>query len=87
MVCAVKPTRFDDTKESVVVFSSNSSSQVVVKAPKSAQVRVWSTTGLLLGEYSIDKGENIFNLDKQVGVYFLEFIFVDGTRVVERIVF
>lgn len=87
MTCALKPIRFDDSKESIVVFSSNSSSQVVVKASESAHVRVWSTMGVLIGEYPIDKGENAFVLDRQVGVYLLEFVFEDGSHIVERIVF
>jgi hypothetical protein len=87
MTCALKPMRFDDSKESIVVFSSNSSSQVMVKAPESAKVRIWTTMGVLVAEYPINKGENAFDLDRQVGVYLLEFIFEDATRVVERIVF
>jgi hypothetical protein len=43
--------------------------------------------GVLVAEYPINKGENAFDLDRQVGVYLLEFIFEDATRVVERIVF
>jgi hypothetical protein len=87
MTCALKPMRFDDSKESIVIFSSNSSSQVMVKAPESAKVRIWTTMGVLVAEYPINKGENAFDLDRQVGVYLLEFIFEDATRVVERIVF
>lgn len=88
MVCAIKPVHFEElTEESVVVFSFDASSQVVVDASKSAQVRVWSTVGLLVGEYFIDKGENVLNIENLNGVYLLEFIFENNTRIIERIVF
>ena len=41
MVCAVKPTQFEDLEDDVVVvFATNTSSQVNVKVAESAQVRV-----------------------------------------------
>jgi hypothetical protein len=70
-----------------LIFTPDVSSDVVVKVAKSAQVRVWSTTGLLVGEYSIEEGENALNMESLQGVYLLEFIFVDGNHVVERVVF
>jgi hypothetical protein len=88
MVCAIKPVHFEElTEESVVVFSFDASSQVVVDASKSAQVRVWSTVGLLVGEYFIDKGENVLNIENLNGVYLLEFIFENNNHIIERIVF
>ena len=88
MVCAVRPTKFVDVKEdAVVVFTSEISSEVNVKTVESAQVRIWSTTGLLIGEYSLDKGENVLNIENLQGVYLLEFIFENNTRIVEKIVF
>lgn len=88
MVCAIKPTKFADIKEDlIVVFTSNVSSELRVKASDSAKVRVWSTTGIIVGEYFINEGENILNIGEHIGVYLLEFIFADGTHFVERIVF
>jgi hypothetical protein len=88
MVCAIKPTKFADIKEDlIVVFTSNVSSELRVKASDSAKVRVWSTTGIIVGEYFVNEGENILNIGEHVGVYLLEFIFADGTHFVERIVF
>lgn len=88
MVCAIKPVHFEDVnEESVVVFSFDASSQVIVDASESAQVKVWSTMGLLVGEYFIDKGENVLNIENLHGVYLLEFIFENNTRIIERIVF
>ena len=87
MVCAVKPIRFDSVSgDAVVVFSANESSQVNVKVAESAQVRVWSSVGVLVGEYFIDEGENVLNLGDNSGLYIFEFIFEDGKRLIERIV-
>ena len=88
MVCAIKPVHFEDiNEESVVVFSFDASSQVIVDASESAHVRVWSTKGLLVGEYFVDKGENVLNIENLQGVYLLEFIFENNNHIIERIVF
>ena len=87
MVCAIKPIQFGDISgNTVVVFGVNTSSQVNVKASESAEVRVWSSLGMLVGEYFIDKGENVLNLGNNSGLYIFEFIFTDGRRSIERIV-
>jgi hypothetical protein len=88
MVCAIKPIQFSDMAgDPILIFTPDVSSDVVVKVAKSAQVRVWSTTGLLVGEYSIEEGENALNMESLQGVYLLEFIFVDGNHAIERVVF
>ena len=87
MVCAIKPIQFGDISgNTVVVFGTNAPSQVNVKASETAQVRVWSSVGLLIGEYFVDKGENVLNLRNNSGLYIFEFIFADGRRSIERIV-
>ena len=87
MVCAVKPIRFDNISgEAVVVFAANESSQVNVKVAESAQVRVWSSVGVLVGEYFVEEGEHILNIGENSGLYIFEFIFEDGRRSIERIV-
>ena len=88
MVCAINPTKFDDIsvkEDAVVVFTSEVSSEVNVKTSESAQARIWSTTGLLIAEYSLDKGDNVLNVANLQGVYLLEFIFENNTRIIERI--
>lgn len=90
MVCAINPTKFDDIsvkEDAVVVFTSEVSSEVNVKTSESAQARIWSTTGLLIAEYSLDKGDNVLNVANLQGVYLLEFVFENNTRIIERIVF
>ena len=90
MVCAINPTKFDDIsvkEDAVVVFTSEVSSEVNVKTSESVQARIWSTTGLLIAEYSLDKGDNVLNVANLQGVYLLEFIFENNTRIIERIVF
>ena len=87
MVCAVKPTQFENLEDDVVVvFATNTSSQVNVKVAESAQVRVWSSVGLLVGEFFIDEGETILNLGDNSGIYILEFILADGSCEIERII-
>lgn len=88
MVCAINPTKFDDIsvkEDAVVVFTSEVSSEVNVKTSESVQARIWSTTGLLIAEYSLDKGDNVLNIANLQGVYLLEFIFENNTRIIERI--
>lgn len=88
MVCAVQPTKFEDvTENAVVIFSLNANSEINVKTSNAAQLRVWSSMGLLVGEYPLEVGDNILNMDVFKGVYILEFIFDDATRKVERVVF
>ena len=87
MVCAVKPTQFEDLEDDVVVvFATNTSSQVNVKVAESAQVRVWSSVGLLVGEFFINEGETILNLGDNSGIYIFEFILADGSRQIKRII-
>ena len=87
MVCAIKPIQFGDISgNATIVFAANASSQVNVKIAETAQVRVWSSVGLLIGEYFVDKGENELNLGNNSGLYIFEFIFADGRRSVERVV-
>ena len=90
MVCAINPTKFDDIsvkEDAVVVFTSEVSSEVNVKTSESVQARIWSTTGLLIAEYSLDKGDNVLNVANLQGVYLLEFVFEDGNRIIEQIIF
>jgi hypothetical protein len=88
MVCAIKPTRFGNVSEdAVLVFTASASSQVNVKVAESAQVRIWSSVGVLVGEYTLNEGDNVLNINNLEGVYLLEIIFGDGNRTLERVVF
>ena len=88
MVCAFKPIKlFDkDNDEAVLVLSPSTSSEVNVQTSESAKVRVWSSVGLLIGEYYINEGENLLNVGNNSGLYIFEFIFENGQRKIERIV-
>ena len=87
MVCAIRPIQFGDISgNTVVVFGANTSSQVNVKASESAQVRVWSSMGVLVGEYYLSEGDNVLNIVESSGIYIVEFMFKDGMRKTERIV-
>jgi hypothetical protein len=88
MVCAIRPTRFSDISEdAVLVFTANASSQVNVKVAESAQVRIWSSVGVLVGEYTLNEGDNVLGVDNLEGVYLLEIIFGNGNHTLERVVF
>lgn len=86
MVCAIKPILFQSSGADKVVFITNTPSQVNVKVSESGQVRIWSSVGVLIGEYIIDEGENILNVGNNSGLYLLEFIFDDGQHELERII-
>jgi hypothetical protein len=88
MVCAIRPTRFSDISEdAVLVFTASASSQVNVKVAESAQVRIWSSVGVLVGEYTLNEGDNVLGVDNLEGVYLLEIIFENGNHTLERVVF
>lgn len=88
MVCAIKPTRFGNISEdAVLVFTASASSQVNVKVAESAQVRIWSSVGVLVGEYTLNEGDNVLGVDNLEGVYLLEIIFENGNHTLERVVF
>ena len=88
MVCGMKPQKFDDLDDdAVLVFTPLNSSDVSIRVSVSASVRVWSSVGLLVGEYLINKGENVVNLgDDNLGIYIFEFIFEDGQRKIECVI-
>ena len=87
MVCAVVPIKFaESTEDAVIVFAVNNSSEVNVKTSDSANVKIWSSMGLLVGEYYIQEGDNVLSIDVLDGVYFAEVIFNNGLRKIERII-
>jgi hypothetical protein len=87
MVCAITPTYFSDIREeSIVVFTTSVSSEVQVAASSPARVRVWSSEGLLVGEYRLEEGDNVLNVAGLEGIYIAEILFDNGVRQTERIV-
>ena len=87
MVCAVKPIELlkDNEDNAVVVFQMNAF-EVKVQTSESARVKIWSTVGVLVGEYLVPNGEVVLNTDNISGLYIFEFIFEDGKHVVERVI-
>jgi hypothetical protein len=87
MVCAITPIKFDtENYNDKVVITQIPSSEVKVETSQSAQVRVWSTMGILVGEYFVNEGESVFSLTKDSRVYIFEFVFENGHRIVERVI-
>ncbi len=87
MVCAITPVSFKQEEDIVVVFTTGDiSSHVNVKVAESAQVRVWSSVGVLIGEYFVDEGEHLINIGDNSGLYIFEFVFEDGQHKIERII-
>ena len=86
MVCDVQPKQYAETEAAVVVFSMGEGSRLGVRTTDSSNVKVWSSTGLLVGEYSLVQGENYLDMNLQSGLYILEFLLEDGSHEIERIV-
>ncbi len=87
MVCAITPIQFDtESYNDKVVITQIPSSEVKVETSQSAQVRIWSTVGVLIGEYFVNEGESVFTLTKDSRVYIFEFVFENGNRIVERVI-
>ena len=87
MVCAITPIYFSNIREeSIVVFTTSVASEVQVATSASAMVRMWSSVGLLVGEYRVEEGDNVLNVAGLEGVYIAEILFDNGMRQTERIV-
>ena len=71
--------------EGVVVFESNKVLSVV--ASRSAEMRIWTSTGILTRSVDVHEGENVVYTTGLSGVYILDFLFEDGTREIEQVVF
>ena len=74
-----------DDSDKVVVFEKNKMMSVL--APKPAKVRVWTSTGILVKSLDVLKGENLVSTLGMSGVHILDFLFEDGTREIEQVVF
>ena len=71
--------------DGVVVFESNKTLSVVVS--RSAQMRIWTSTGILIKSIDMIKGESIISTLGMSGVYILDFLFEDGEREIKQMVF
>lgn len=71
--------------EGVVVFESNKVLSVV--ASRSAEMRIWTSTGILTRSVDVHEGENVVYTTGLSGVYILDFLFEDGGRDIKQVVF
>ena len=83
MTCDADLIDFGQEESQVVVFSEDNST-VNVSSRQNAKVKIWLTSGLLLTEAEIFKGENAINLAK--GMYIFEFIFEDNRHEIEQVI-
>ena len=69
----------------VVVFETNKTLSVIASC--AAQMRIWTSTGILIKSIDVCKGENvIYTTELSSGVYILDFLFEDGERDVKQVV-
>ena len=83
-VCGIVPQYFDRSEDWEVLFSG-SKGMMNIKTNKKSYVKLWSVTGVLVGTYDLSVGDNSIATSNMVGIYFLEFVFEDGTRKIEKI--
>ena len=83
-VCGIVPQYFDRSEDLEVLFSG-SKGMMNIKTNKKSYVKLWSVTGVLVGTYDLSVGDNSIATSNMVGIYFLEFVFEDGTRKIEKI--
>ena len=82
-VCVVVPQVLNGRGEAVVTFSQEEK-MLRVKASQSLTVKMWSTTGVLVGTYRLD-GDDYISTEGLHGIFILEVLMNDGSRKVEKI--
>lgn len=86
MTCGVIPQNLGDVQNSSVVIFSGEDNKLNVGVEEKSMVKIWSVTGVLVGTYDLNVGDNDIVLpNAQNGIYILEIIFADGFRRVEKV--
>lgn len=86
MTCIANLNDFgNDEDKRVVVFSENND-VAYVDVPQNTKLKIWSTSGLLIREFSIIEGLNSIDVSGLKGLYILEFIFEDNQREIQQFV-
>ena len=83
MTCNADLFDYSEEESSVVVFSENPYT-IGVESAKNAKVKIWSSSGLLLKELDVEKGESFISLDR--GLYIVEFIFEDNRHEIHQVI-
>jgi hypothetical protein len=85
MTCSAQLIDFgNETERQVVIFSRDEVMDVEV--PQNSRMKVWSTSGVLLKEYTIVEGFNSVSTLGLKGMCILEFIFEDNSREIQQVV-
>jgi PKD repeat protein len=85
MSCVADLQDLSIKNDDVVVFETNKTLSVIASC--SAQMRIWTSTGILIKSIDVFKGENvIYTTELSSGVYILDFLFENGERDVKQIV-
>lgn len=82
-VCVVVPQVLNGRGEAVVTFSQEEK-MLRVKSSQSLTMKIWSTTGVLVGTYRLD-GDDYISTEGLHGIFILEVLMSDGSRKVEKI--
>ena len=84
MSCVAQLYNLSFEENQVVVFNLDASLQI--DSPKSAKMKIWSPTGILLKEIYLTEGSNSLSTAGLRGMYILDFLFEDNTREIKRVV-
>jgi hypothetical protein len=85
MTCSAQLIDFgNETERQVVIFSRDEVMDVEVS--QNSRMKVWSTSGVLLKEYTIVEGFNSVSTLGLKGMCILEFIFEDNSREIQQVV-
>lgn len=74
----------EDDKKVLFSVSNDESSIAKVSASSNARLRVWTSSGLLYGEFDVENGMNTIRLER--GFYIFDFISENNQRDIQQIV-
>jgi hypothetical protein len=84
--CSITPTEFSESEmenSGVVIFSSD---VINVEISEAAKCYVYSMSGLLYSVSDLEEGMNVIDMPKEVGIYIMQFNYLNGDIEVRKIV-
>lgn len=84
MSCVAELKNLDANGTEVIVFKVDNTIEVDV--PSAAKMKIWTTTGVLVKEIDLFKGNNIISTLDLKGLYLLDFWFEDNQRSIKQVV-
>lgn len=84
--CSITPTEFLESEmenSGVVIFSSD---VINVEISEAAKCYVYSMSGLLYSVSDLEEGMNVIDMPKEVGIYIMQFNYLNGDIEVRKIV-